>query len=220
MFENRRDAGRRLAAALRETAAQNPRAILYGLARGGVIVAAEAGRLLGLPVDAIVVRKVGAPNHEELAMGAVTAGGDEVRNEALIRALGVSEKIFAEARGRARREAVRREERYREKTSPLAPAGRTAILVDDGLATGASMRAAIQAMRRLGARRIVVAAPVAAESTLEAIREEADDAVCVLSVPTLDGVGRWYADFAAVPDDDVIAALRPFREQPRPRKFA
>lgn len=217
MFEDRRDAGRVLAGLMRgerdlrgERESRRERewkdAIVLGLPRGGVPVAFEVARSLGLPLDVFVVRKLGAPGQEELAMGAVASGGTRVVNERVVRELGISREALEAAAEREMRELERREEAYRDGQPPARIEGKTAILVDDGLATGASMMAAVRAVRPK-AREIVVAVPVAARATCDAMSREADEVICALEPERFMAVGMFYRKFRPTTDDEVRALL-------------
>ncbi|HXM58380.1 MAG TPA: phosphoribosyltransferase family protein [Candidatus Dormibacteraeota bacterium] len=205
-FQDRRTAGRHLAARLaRRAAAPDP--LVLGLARGGVPVAAEVALALHAPLDVYVVRKLGVPGHEELALGAVASGGVRVLNRQVLAAFGISAGEVRTLTERALAEVREHEAAYRAGRPPLSPAGRTAILVDDGLATGATMRAAVQAVRAVGPRRVVVAVPVAPSEVCHALRAEADEVVCAATPEPFTAVGRWYADFHPVSADEVRRAL-------------
>lgn len=205
-FEDRRDAGRQLAAELRQYAGR-PDVIVLGLARGGVPVANEVARALDLPLDIFIVRKLGVPGHEELAMGAIASGEVQVLDDRLIRTLHIPPSAVTNVITQERRELERRETAYR--SGRLAPdvTGRTVILVDDGLATGASMFAAISALRKANPAKIVVAVPVAAPEVCSAMRRVADECVCVLTPAQLYGVGAWYTDFSQTNDSEVRTIL-------------
>jgi putative phosphoribosyl transferase len=203
-FRDRREAGRRLAAELADI---GPDPLVLALPRGGVPVAAEVARALGAPLDVFVVRKLGVPGHEELAMGAIASGGSRVLNDTIIRDLGLGARDIAAAEAREARELARREAIYRGARPFPDLQGRKVIVVDDGLATGATMRAAVTALRQLGPGAIVVAVPVAPPDTLALLRSEADDVVCVLSPEPFGGVGRWYESFPQVSDAEVQALL-------------
>jgi predicted phosphoribosyltransferase len=205
-FRDRAEAGRLLARELSPYAGRTDLLVL-ALPRGGVPVAFEVARHLGAPLDVFVVRKLGVPGQEELAMGAVAAGGLCVVNEALVKRLGIDPAaIDAEAAAEGR-ELERRESLYRAGRPPIDVRGRTVILVDDGLATGATMHAAVLALRSQHPAAVVVAAPVGAPATCAALSGVADDCVCVLQPPGLDGVGRWYEDFTQTEDAEVRALL-------------
>lgn len=207
MFQDRRDAGRRLAALLLGYSDQNP--IVLALPRGGVPVAQQVAETLGAPLDVVIVRKIGVPGQRELAMGAVADIGQSVtvRNEAIIRMAQVSERQFDEVCASELAEARRRRKLYIGGRPRPRLKDRTVIVVDDGIATGASMLAALKAVRKEHPRRLVLAVPVAASTTLETLRDEADDTVCVEERDDLHAIGLYYEDFDQVSDDEVIAAL-------------
>jgi putative phosphoribosyl transferase len=209
-FRDRSDAGRRLAEALAGYRDQAP--VVLALPRGGVPVAAEVAAALGAPLDVLLVRKIGVPFEPELAMGAVAEGTPPVivRNERVIRAARVAEADFDAVRAREEAEIVRRQRLYRPGRPPPAVAGRTVILIDDGIATGATAEAALRALRARGAKTLVLAVPVAAAESLESLRRFADATVCVESPESLDAIGFWYDDFHQVPDREVIALLSRF----------
>lgn len=208
MFQDRTAAGE----ALGELLARQPlpRPVVLGLPRGGIPVAAPVARRLGAPLDVLVVRKLGAPGYPELAMGAVGEGGASVRNDDVIASLRIAEGDLARAEARERAEVERRAVLFREGRAGLALTGRTAVLVDDGLATGASARAACRIARARGAGRIVLAVPVAPEGTSAGF-PEADAVLCCEQPRGFQAVGRHYVDFAQVPDDEVIRLLRAAR---------
>jgi putative phosphoribosyl transferase len=206
MFQNRTEAGRTLAAMLKHYAGRDDTLIL-ALPRGGVPVGVEVARELGAPLDVFLVRKLGVPGHEEVAMGAVAAGGVTVLSEDLILELGIPQRAVSEVIAREQKELVRRERLYRDHWPAPQPRDKTVILVDDGLATGATMRAAAGALRGLGARRLVVAVPVAAPQTCEEFREEVDEVVCAQTPQRFRAVGEWYADFSQTTDEDVRELL-------------
>ena len=205
-FEDRRDAGRQLAAQLRQYAARLD-VLVLGLARGGVPVANEVARALDLPLDVFIVRKLGVPGHEELAMGAIASGDVQVLDDRLVRTLHIPQSAVTRTITAERLELERRESAYR--AGRLAPDvhGRTVILVDDGLATGASMFAAISALRKAGPAKIIVAVPVAAPEVCSAMRRVADECVCVVTPAQLYGVGAWYSDFSQTTDGEVREIL-------------
>jgi putative phosphoribosyl transferase len=209
-FQDRREAGRALAQQLGEYVDQ-PGVMVLALPRGGVLVGAEVARALRAPLDALLVRKLGVSGHEELAMGAVAmgaTGGVRVLNALVIQRLRISEHVLDEACRREQSELQRRMRAYRDDLPPTDIRGRTVILVDDGIATGATMRAAIDAVRQLGAARIVVAVPVASLRASEALLAEVAHFVCLSMPEPFDSVGASYEDFAPVSDDDVRAQLR------------
>jgi predicted phosphoribosyltransferase len=208
-YPDRAAAGDALAAELRRYAGRDDLVVL-GLPRGGVPVAARVAAALAAPLDALVVRKVGVPGQPELAMGAVAgvAGGIEVvRNDRVIRRAGVDDAAFAAALRDEVPELRRREHAYRGDRPPAAVTGRTVIVVDDGLATGATMRAAVAAIRRQGPGRVVVAAPIGAGETCLALETAADEVVCPWTPGRFDAVSQGYRDFAPTADDEVRALL-------------
>ncbi len=215
MFQDRRDAGRRLAEKLAEYRGL-PNLLVLGLPRGGVPVAFEVAQALAAPLDVFIVRKLGVPGREELAMGAIASGGIVVRNDEVIRGLALSDQIFAAAINRERDELNRRERACRGNRARFSATDRVVILIDDGLATGASMLAALQAVRVHRPARLVVAVPVAAAQTIERIRGLADDIVAVMVARNLGGVGQWYDDFCQTSDEEVQELLRLDEEQRRP----
>lgn len=205
-FLDRADAGRRLGAAVRLKVLQ-AQAVVLGLARGGVPVAAGVADALGVELDVLVVRKVGVPNQPELAMGAVAAGGVEARLPYVMRLVPDAEAQFERVATRERAEIERRERRYRCSRPPLELGGRAVVLVDDGLATGATMQAAVRFCRAGGAERIIVAVPVAAPTSLVAVTALANDVVCLLEPAGFATVGQWYQSFTQLEDDEVRRIL-------------
>jgi predicted phosphoribosyltransferase len=211
-FADRVEAGRILAERL--AAYRGGNALVLGLPRGGVVVAAEVARRLGLELDVVVARKLGAPGMQELAIGAVTADGERYLNRPLIESLGVSE-VYLRAATAAQLEEARAREAYLRAVRPEAPAKeRTVILVDDGLATGATMRAAIQSVRRREAQTLVVAVPVAASATCAELRPLVDEVVCPNQLEDLGAIGYYYDRFGAVEDAEVRALLEASRVHP------
>lgn len=210
MFRDRRDAGRRLAAALASFAGQD--VVVLALPRGGVPVAAEVAQALGAPLDLILVRKIGSPFHEELAMGAVADGGATVRNPDVMAAYGVDEATFEAARAAQLREIERRRAAYLGKRPPVDVAGRVAILVDDGVATGATTRAALQAVRARGPRRLLLATPVAPSDVLVALEADADEVVCLEPLGPVGAIGAHYLDFRQLEDDEVVKTMARLRQ--------
>jgi putative phosphoribosyl transferase len=206
-FHDRFEAGRVLATRL-SVYADRPDAIVLGLPRGGVAVAYEVARALHLPLDVFIVRKLGVPGQEELAMGAIASGGVRVLNHAVIRALGLSQAQIEEVIRREEQELRRREEQFRGNRPPPDLKGKTVILVDDGLATGATMWAAITAVRQQQPAKIVMAVPVADPSGCESFRQIADEVVCAITAEPLHAVGLWYQDFPQLTDDEVRSLLR------------
>jgi erythromycin esterase-like protein/predicted phosphoribosyltransferase len=213
-FENRVDAGRQLASRLKEYANRSD-VLVLGLPRGGVPVAAEVAAALSAPLDVFLVRKLGVPGHPELAMGAIAAGGVEVLSDDLIRELGIPRSVVQQVAVRERLELERRDRAYRGGRQPPAVAGRTIVLVDDGLATGSTMQAAVLALRPLRPAAIVVAAPVGARETCERLARHADRVVCVAMPEPFQAVGLWYRDFGQTSDEEV-ARLLAASQQPRP----
>jgi erythromycin esterase-like protein/predicted phosphoribosyltransferase len=206
LFRDRRDAGRVLAEKL-AAYANRPDVIVLALPRGGVPVAHEVARRLVAPMDVFVVRKLGVPGHEELAMGAVATGGVRVLNDQLVERLGIPEQMIDAVAARERQELARRERLYRGGRPPPDLRGRTVILVDDGLATGATMFAAIEALRKLNPARIVVAVPTASPDTCEEMKKKADEVICAITPEPFHAVGRWYRDFSQTTDEEVAALL-------------
>jgi predicted phosphoribosyltransferase len=201
-FRDRADAGRALAGHL-QAYARRDEAIVLGLARGGVPVAFEVARALGLPLDVLLVRKLGLPGQEELAMGAIASGGVRVLNQTVLEAARPPTEVIEAVTRRERHELERRERAYRDGAEPLPISGRLAIVVDDGLATGTSMRAAVQSLRQRDAGRIVPAVPVAPRRTCEMLEREADLVVCAVTPRSFRAVGVWYRDFEQTTDDEV-----------------
>ncbi len=217
-FQDRRDAGRRLAARLAAYAGR-PDTIVLALPRGGVPVGFEVARALGAPLDVFLVRKLGMPGREELALGALASGGVRVLNEGLVRELAIPEEVIDAIAAAESRELARREAAYRDDRPPPAIGGRTVILTDDGLATGATMRAAVAALRRRGPAAIVVAVPVAAPATCEAFRAIVEEVVCLVLPEPFEAVGYWYADFSQTTDEevrDLLARAAAERAAPAP----
>jgi predicted phosphoribosyltransferase len=208
VFADRRHAGRELAAAL----AAKPdfrrlNAVVLALPRGGVPVGFEIAAALNAPLAVFVVRKLGVPGHRELAMGAIATGGIRILNDDVVRQLGIPEEIIEQVTAREMKELHRRETLY-NRAYPLPPiAGHSAVLVDDGLATGATMRAAIHAVRLLRPTRVTVAVPVAAPDTCFEMRDEADDVVCLTTPEQFNAVGSWYRVFDQTDDDEVRMLL-------------
>lgn len=181
--------------------------MVLGLPRGGVPVAYEVARALDAPLDVFVVRKLGVPWQPELAMGAIASGGVLIRNESVLASLGDADQALEQVRLREQHELESRERRYRAGRPPCAVAGRPVIVVDDGLATGSSMRAAVAALRQAGAARITVAVPVGPSDACEELRALADDVVCLESPRMFMAVGQWYGDFTQTSDEEVCELL-------------
>jgi len=205
-FRNRYDAGRRLAANLRRYAGRDD-VVVLALPRGGVPVGYEVGRALGAQLDVFGVRKLGVPGREELAMGAIASGGVRVVNEDVVQALQIPPSMIEEVAEVERRELERRESAYRDGRPRPDVRDKVVILVDDGLATGASMRAAVAALRKLRPSRIVVAVPVGARETCAELATEADEAVCAVMPEPFVAVGAWYENFDQTTDDEVRELL-------------
>jgi predicted phosphoribosyltransferase len=209
VFQDRADAGVRLAERLASSDVVGDRPVVLGLPRGGIPVAAPVARALGCPLDVFVVRKLGVPGHEELAMGAIATGGIVVRNEDIIQQLRIDEASLSRVEVAEGAELRRRELAYRGDRKPVGVAGRDVVIVDDGIATGASMRAAVAAVTAAGPRSIVVAVPVASRQAVDSLAAEAD-AVVALAVPEPFGaVGSWYRDFTQTSDTEVGELLSP-----------
>ena len=206
LFRDRTDAGRRLAARMTEYAGR-PEVLVLALPRGGVPVAFEVARSLGAPLDVFLVRKLGVPGYEELAMGAIASGGVRVVNEDVVQHLGIAPEVIDAVAAREQGELERRERAYRDERPAPDVRGRTVILVDDGLATGSTMRAAALALRQQGPARVVVAVPVASREACEEFRGEVDDIVCAATPEPFMGVGRWYEDFSQTTDEEVRSLL-------------
>ncbi len=206
-FLNRRDAGRRLAAELRSSYGGRSDLIVLALPRGGVPVAFEIAEALHAPLDVFVVRKLGLPWHEELAMGALASGGVRVLDEDLIRVARVSDEEIRRVTAVEQAELERRERQYRGDRPFPDLSGKTVILVDDGLATGSTMRAGVAAVRQEGPSRVVVAVPVAARETCDAFSDIADDIICAETPEPFQAVGLWYEDFSQTTDDEVHELL-------------
>ena len=204
LFTDRLDAGRALGAAV---AGRWPGAVILGLPRGGVPVAAGVAAALGAPLDVFVVRKLGAPEHPELAVGAIASGGVRVVNDDVVTRLGVPADVLEQVAARELVELQRREHAYRGDRTPVDVTGRTAVVVDDGLATGATVHAAVVALRALRPDRVAVAVPVGAPDAVARLQEVADDVVCLHAPPSFRAVGAWYRDFTQTTDDEVRALL-------------
>jgi predicted phosphoribosyltransferase len=202
LFRDRREAGRLLAEKL-AAYANRPDVLVLALPRGGVPVAYEVTRGLGAPLDVFVVRKLGVPGYEELAMGAIATGGVRVLNEQLVERLGIGEQAIEAIAARERQELERRERLYRGDRPPPDVRGRTVILVDDGLATGATMHAAIEALRQQNTAGIVVVVPTASPEACEEMKEKADYVICAITPEPCYAVGRWYQDFSQTADEEV-----------------
>jgi predicted phosphoribosyltransferase len=208
IFSNRRDAGRLLAKKL-EHYANFPDVVVLALPRGGVPVAYEIARAIQAPLDVFIVRKLGVPGHEELAMGAIASGGIQVMNHDIVGRLGINSAAIAAVIQKEQHEIARQETQFREARAPLACRGSVVILVDDGLATGATMRVAIAALKTKEPARLVVAVPVGALETCRQIQREVDEFACGYCPENLHAVGAWYEDFSPVSDETVRHLLKP-----------
>jgi predicted phosphoribosyltransferase len=216
IFRDRTDAGQKLAARLAKYADRSD-VLVLALPRGGVPVAYEVAKQLGAPLDVFLVRKLGVPGYEELAMGAIASGGVRVINDNVVRQLAIPGEVIDAVAAEERRELERRERTYRNGRPPPDVKGRTVILIDDGLATGSTMRAAAAALRKLGPASIVVAVPVAAPETCDEFREEVDEVVCAATPEPFRGVGLWYKDFSQTTDEEARELLERARQSLAPR---
>jgi predicted phosphoribosyltransferase len=206
VYRDRTEAGRLLAERL-GAYADRPEVIVLALPRGGVPVGYEVARALHAPLDVFIVRKLGVPGHEELAMGAVATGGVRVLNDQVVRGLGIPDSVIDAVASWELEELRRRERLYRGDRPPPDVRGKTVILVDDGLATGSTMLAAVRALRQQQPARIVVAVPIAAPDTCELLRAEVDDVVCAVTPEPFYAVGLWYRDFSQTTDEEVRELL-------------
>ncbi len=208
-FLDRREAGQRLA---QELSAYRDRSdvLVLALPRGGVPVAAQVASILKAPMDVFVVRKLGLPGQPELAMGAIASGGVRVLNSEVVDALGISDELIDAVTADEQRELARRERAYRDDRPPPEVKGKTVIVVDDGIATGSTMTAAVSALRQLNAARVVVAVPTVALSSYYQIRRVADDVAAVMMPEQFYGVGQWYEDFSQITDAEVRQLLSEF----------
>jgi putative phosphoribosyl transferase len=215
-YRDRHEAGRVLAAMLMHYKGRDD-VIVLALPRGGVPVAFAVAQALAAPLDVFLVRKLGLPGHDELAMGAIATGGERVLNEQVVKEVGIPARIINAVAEREQRELERRERLYRGDRPAPNVRDRTVILVDDGLATGSTMRAAVRALRRQWPARIVVAVPVAASQTCQELQAEADEVVCAVTPEPFYAVGLWYADFSPTSDDEVRDLLaRAYRHHSQP----
>jgi predicted phosphoribosyltransferase len=206
LFRDRSEAGRQLAVRLAQYA-DRPDVLVLALPRGGVPVGYEVARTLHAPMDVFIVRKLGVPGHEELAMGAVATGGIRVLNDQVVNGLGIPDYVIDAVAGWEQQELERRERLYRGQRPPPGVRGKTVLLVDDGLATGSTMLAAVRALRQLGPARIVVAVPVASRDTCELLKLEVDEVVCAVTPEPFYAVGLWYRNFSQTTDEEVRELL-------------
>ena len=206
LFANRREAGRILASLLMKYADRDD-VLVLALPRGGVPVGFEVAQALRAPLDVFIVRKLGVPGHDELAMGAIATGGVRVLNDDVVMSLELEPEVIDTVAAREEKELARRERLYRGARPAPDVRGRRVILVDDGLATGSTMRAAVAALRKHRPARIVVAVPVAAPETCEEFKTEVDEVVCAATPRMFNGVGRWYEDFSQTTDEEVHELL-------------
>jgi putative phosphoribosyl transferase len=206
IYRDRTEAGKRLAAELAGYAGRQD-VLVLALPRGGVPVAFEVARALGVPLNVFLVRKLGVPGHEELAMGAIATGGVRVLNEDVVRYLNIPGEVIDAVAAEEQRELERREKLYRGDRPAPNVRGKTVILVDDGLATGSTMRAAAAALRQQAPARIVVGVPVSSLATCDKFRDEVDEVVCAFTPEPFHGVGQWYEDFSQTTDDEVRELL-------------
>lgn len=207
LFKDRFDAGRLLASKLRSFA-NRPDTVVLALPRGGVPVGYEVAKALNVPLDVFVVRKLGVPGYEELAMGAIASGGIRVLNEDVVRAAGIPDEVIDAVAAEEERELERRERDYRDGRPPVDVQGRIVILVDDGLATGSSMRVAVLALKKKRPAQIVVAVPVGAPTTCAEFESEVDQTICAVTPEPFWSVGQWYRDFSQTSDEEVRDLLR------------
>lgn len=207
IFRDRRDAGEKLAYKLAAYANRDD-VLVLALPRGGVPVAYEVAKRLNAPLDVFLVRKLGVPGHEELAMGAIASGGTRVLNQDVVGPLRIGEETIEDVARVEQIELERREREYRGSRQISSVAGRTVILIDDGLATGATMRAAVAALRQQGPKELIVAVPVSSPETCAELRDEADEVVCAVTPRPFYGVGMWYSDFSQTTDEEVSRLLR------------
>lgn len=202
-FHDRDEAGRLLGRELRKRLGARDDVVVLALPRGGVPIGFHVAEEIGAPLDVFIVRKLGVPGHEELAMGAIASGGVRVMNEQVMQHLPIPAQMIEAVAQREQGELERRERDYRGDRPPVDVRGKTVIVVDDGLATGSTMRAAVQALRKMNPRAIIVAVPVAARDTCERLRRDVDDILCLRTPEPFDAVGLWYEDFSQTSDEEV-----------------
>jgi predicted phosphoribosyltransferase len=216
LFQDRFEAGRVLASKLSQFANRTD-VVVLALARGGVPVGFEVAKALNVPLDVFVVRKLGLPGHEELAMGAIASGGIRVLNDDVVQSLGLPSEVIDAVAAEEERELERREHEYRDGRPPLDVRGRAVILVDDGLATGSSMRVAALALRQKQPAQIIVAVPVASAKTCSEFESEVDKVVCAVTPEPFWAVGQWYKDFSQTSDEEVRELLHRAASMASPR---
>ena len=209
-FSDRVEAGKRLASALEDFAGKN--AVVLAIPRGGVVVGFEIAKALGLPLDVIIPRKIGAPDNPELAIGAMTEDGTMILDEALIKYIGVSRDYIKEESKRQKSEIERRLTFYRQNESYPRLEGLEVIVVDDGIATGSTMKAALASVKNKGAKTVTVAVPVAPPSTVGELKKKADRVVCLYTPEYFQAIGQFYADFSQTTDEEVIGLLKQSRQ--------
>ncbi len=216
LFQDRFEAGRVLASKLSHLA-NRPDVVVLALPRGGVPVGYEVAKALNAPLDVFVVRKLGVPGHKELAMGAIASGGVRVLNENVVRTLGIPDHVVDMVAAEEEREVERREREYRDGRPPVDVSGRTVILVDDGLATGSSMRVAALALRKKNPARIIVAVPAASPATCAEFEPEVDQVICAVTPEPFWAVAQWYRDFSQTTDEEVRDLLKRAANLPVPK---
>jgi len=210
IFKDRAEAGRKLAEVLGKYK-NEPETVVLFLPRGGVVLAVEVARALNLPMDLVVPRKIGAPGHEEYAIGAITESGEGIFNEAELENLGIGQEYLDKTVAAEKKEAERRLRTYRGDRPPLDLAGKTVIIIDDGIATGLTMRAAIKSVQAKGASKVVVAIPVAARDSLDIIKQGVDEVICLNVPPFFGAVGAFYEVFEQVEDEEVVRLMGEMR---------
>ncbi len=205
-FLNRRDAGKQLAAELRPYK-KDAGVFVFGLPRGGMVVAYEVANALNAPLDVFLVRKLGVPWQPELAMGAIAEGGFVLMNENIVADLNISKEEIAQVIEQEKKELHRRHRLYRGRQAPPVVEGREVILIDDGLATGATVRVAVKALKERGVKKLIVAVPVGDRGTCDSLRGQVDDLVCLSTPHPLESIGQWYEEFEQTSDEEVIQLL-------------
>lgn len=219
LFKDRRDAGLRLSDALADHGVRpGADTVVLALPRGGVPVAFPVAQILHAPLDVFLVRKLGAPEQPELAMGAIASGGVRVMNDQVVQTLQVTPEAIERVVDREQHELARREDAYRDGSEPVAVGGRTCLLIDDGLATGASMAAAVKGLRQRDPEKILVAVPVGSDEACDLLAEQADEVICLERPRPFFGVGAWYDDFGQTSDEEVRDLLRRALNAPPPHQ--